>query len=606
MPGIVGIISKGPRAKHEDDLGLMMNCMMHEPFYENRRYVNEQLGIYAGWVGHKGSFSDCMPSANENGDVVLMFSGEHFADGSVPDQLKRRGHAFKESNAAYLVHLYEEHDEAFLGQLNGWFCGLLIDCRKSSATLFNDRYGMHRVYYHESQDAFLFSSEAKSLLRVRPDLRAIELRGLGELVNCGCVLQNRTLFPRVSSLPGGAAWKWSGGNGVKKHYYFRPSDWEQRTPLGEEAFYTRLRDTFLQVVPRYVRTDERIGLSLSGGLDTRMVIAGLNPRPGQFPCYTFGSTRDMLDIRVARKVADACHLTHHTLRLDQGFLADFADLATKTIHITDGCLDVCNTHDIYLNRLARPIAPVRLSGKFGSEIIRNHTMFRGGGTYLKLFDPEFATHVATSVHTLDEMKKGNTLSVAVFKEFPWHQYGKLAMEQSQIDLRTPYMDNDLIEVMYQAPEGVRSSNLVQRRIIRECSATLSRIMTDRGFVGESTSLVAKARELFFYSLFKVDYIYLYALPHWLTRLDTMIGALNGDKQLLGYQKFELYRLWFRKQLAAYVREMLLDERTLGRALFNRSVMERIVDGHSKGKENYMNEINQALTVELIHRQFIDV
>jgi asparagine synthase (glutamine-hydrolysing) len=246
-----------------------------------------------------------------------------------------------------------------------------------------------------------------------------------------------------------------------------------------------------------------------------------------------------------------------------------------------------------------------MSGKFGSEIIRNHTMFNGDGGYNRIFHADFRAHVRKSLETLAEMKHGHALSVALFKEFPWREYGKLSMEQSQLTLRTPYMDNDLVEVMYQAPVGIRSSNEVQRRIIAECHATLGTIMTDRGFFSGSYYPFSKLIELFYFSLFKLDYIYLFALPHWLTKLDSIFSSVSGGKQILGYQKFEYYRIWFRNHLSSYIREILLDKQTASRPYFDKHSIEKIVHGHLKGEKNYLNEINRAITVELIHRQLID-
>ena len=80
MPGIVGIIGKGLHGKHEDDLKLMLDCTMHEPFYRRGSYTNEELGVYIGWTCHPNSYADCMPAMNERKDVVLIFSGEHFSN----------------------------------------------------------------------------------------------------------------------------------------------------------------------------------------------------------------------------------------------------------------------------------------------------------------------------------------------------------------------------------------------------------------------------------------------------------------------------------------------------------------------------------------------
>ena len=72
--------------------------------------------------------------------------------------------------------------------LNGRFHGLLTDRNSAMSTLFNDRYGMHRVYYHETKDAFYFAAEAKAILAVfhEPELRTINQRGdLGSFFPAG-------------------------------------------------------------------------------------------------------------------------------------------------------------------------------------------------------------------------------------------------------------------------------------------------------------------------------------------------------------------------------------------------------------------------------------
>jgi asparagine synthase (glutamine-hydrolysing) len=209
------------------------------------------------------------------------------------------------------------------------------------------------------------------------------------------------------------------------------------------------------------------------------------------------------------------------------------------------------------------------------------------------------------METLGEMKKEHKLSVAVFKEFPWREYSKVAIEQSQLTFRTPYLDNELIEVMYRAPTGVRASNEAQRHIIGDCNPTLSNIMTDRGVVSETNSLFSRFVELYYYLIFKADYIYLFDPPPWLTKLDSIYMSINGGRQVLGYQKFEYYRIWFRNELSSYIKEILLDKQTASRQYFDKASLEIMLHKHIKGSRNYLNEINKAMTVELIHRLFID-
>ena len=191
-----------------------------------------------------------MPVWNETNDVCLIYYGENFADQSITDTLKTRGHDFDPFNATYLVHLFEEQGAAFLETLNGWFCGVLIDLRNREVFLFNDRYGMQRIYYHERKDALYFSSEAKSLLKVRPELRHFDMKSLGEVFNFGCALENRSLFSGVSLLPPGSVWHFENGT-VRKETYFQPGAWENQSPLEKEAFYKTFRETFIEVLPKY-------------------------------------------------------------------------------------------------------------------------------------------------------------------------------------------------------------------------------------------------------------------------------------------------------------------------------------------------------------------
>ena len=596
MPGIVGIIGKGPRGKHEQDLKLMIDCMKYEPFYRSGSYINEQLGVYIGWTCHEDSYADCMPAINAKRDVILLFAGENFPSGIGTENGK----------ATALLEQYDREGATFLNELNGWFSGVLVDLRKSQVILFNDRYGMRRVYYHEDGDLFLFGSEAKSLLKVRAHLRQLELQSLGELISCNCILEGRTLFHGISLMPGGSAWSWVDGVGQARDVYCKLSDWESASPLDEATFYAALKETVSRVIPRYFREKGRVGMSLTGGLDSRLMMACLNPAPGEVPCYTFGGQKDMLDITIARQVAQVCGQTHATIRLDDTFLTEFPSFAEKTIYVTDGSSDVANTHDMYLNKLAREIAPIRTTGKFGSEVIRDHSMFNAGRYEGGLFHGDLKPFIHKAVETLGEVKKGHPISVATCKDFPWREYSKIAIEDSQSTFRSPYMDNELVRLMYRAPAGIRASNHPQRRIIREQNPNLSAIVSDRGYGEQSNSFMRQLVELYYYALFKVDYTYVTALPHWLTRLDSLCLTVNGGKPLFGIsQKFEFYRIWYHRQLADYVKEILLDPQTLKRPYYDAKYLEMMVQSHTRGTRNYTTEITKALSFELTQRLLVD-
>src|SRR5258706_16424305 len=250
MPGIVGLITKMPREKAANELSLMVEALRHESFYRTGTWIDESVGAYVGWAVRENSFSDGMPLWNERADVSLVFSGEEYPEPETARQLKGRGHSLYTEGSAYLLPLYEENP-TFPAGLNGIFHGLLTDRARGTATLFNDRYGMHRIYYHESKEAFYFAAEAKAILAVRPELRTADPRGLGEFISCGCVLENRTIFDGIQVMPPGSAWVFRNSSLERKSFYFKPQEWEQQEQLDEETYYQRLREVFSRIVPRY-------------------------------------------------------------------------------------------------------------------------------------------------------------------------------------------------------------------------------------------------------------------------------------------------------------------------------------------------------------------
>ena len=220
MPGIVGLITKMPRAWAEGQMTRMVNSIRHESFYKIGTEVDEALGVYIGWTVLENSFASEAPFRNESGDVTLVFSGEEYPEPGISLTLKKQGHSLNTDGASYLAHLCEE-DQNFPQGLNGIFHGLVVDRRRSTATLFNDRFGMHRVYYYESKDAFYFAAEAKAILAVRGELRTADARGFGEFVALSCVLENRTIFKNIQVLPAGSAWTFRCGSGRGEAHLLR-------------------------------------------------------------------------------------------------------------------------------------------------------------------------------------------------------------------------------------------------------------------------------------------------------------------------------------------------------------------------------------------------
>jgi asparagine synthase (glutamine-hydrolysing) len=606
MPGIAGIIGTPSDPNIREQLDAMIHCMLHEKFYRAGTYVNEEMGLAVGWVSLSGSFSDCMPVWNEAQDVCLIFSGDDYLDGSEIERLRSKGHKFNAENASYLVHLYEDLGLAFLERMNGWFSGLLIDVRQRKAVLFNDRYGLGRICYHQNENGFYFSSEAKSLLKVRPELRSFDLQSLGEFFSCGSVLQNRTLFSGISLLPGGSKWTLSTGRPIRKEAYFVPRLWEEQPTLSELDYYEKLKETWKRILPRYFRGREQAALSLTGGVDSRMILAWAPSPPGHLPCYTFGGRyRDCNDVRLGRLLAQISQQPHQTIPVDGEFLAEFPALAERTAYISEGGMDASGSIDLFVQRRARQIAPIRITGTNGGEMLRRLVMFKPTPLADDLFDPILRSHIDAAASTYANELQGHKLSFTAFKQAPWYMNSKFVVERSQLILRMPYFDNDLAALSYQAPPDLAERNEPALRLIAEGNPALERVGTDRALRMSAMAGLGRARHLLQEFTFKAEYAYDYGMPQWLARLDHFLTPLHLERLFVGRHKFHHFRIYYRDELQRYLQEILLDTRTLGRPFLRKSALERVVRGHVNGYRNYTLEIHKFLAIELVQRQLIE-
>jgi asparagine synthase (glutamine-hydrolysing) len=300
-----------------------------------------------------------------------------------------------------------------------------------------------------------------------------------------------------------------------------------------------------------------------------------------------------------------CGQSHRTIAVGADFLADFPSLAEKAVFISDGAMDVSGAVELYANRIARQIAPVRLTGNYGSEIVRGNVSFRPGKLTESLLEPEFAQSVRTAGATYQAERNGHPLSFIAFKQVPWHHYARLAVEQSQLTLRSPYLDNDLVALIYRAPSELLSSKEPSLRLIHEGNPLLAKIPTDRGMVYREASILGKVRKLGVEFTVKAEYAYDYGMPQRLAGLDHLLAPLHLEKLFLGRHKFYHFRVWYRDQLSQYLKEILFDLRARHRPYLQGQVLVRMVDAHSKGWQNWTREIHRVLSLELLQRQLIE-
>lgn len=575
MPGIYGIYAFKETGDHEQELLRMQEALANDKECSSGTYCDEKLGVYTGWYHKPESFSDCAPIYNEKKDIVLIYFGENICDISLFNELKSKNHHFKKINASYIVHMYEEYGEKFFEKLNGLYTGFIIDKRKKKCILFNDRFGMQKLFYHLTDSGFYFSSEAKAIVQLKADTRKIRLKGLAEHIGYGGVFGHGALYENVSMMPGASKWQFENRR-IKKHRYFTPNDWEGQTLLENNYFFEHLKDTIAGSIPDYLRSNLNIAIELSDNVDTILLNSDLRLGADKYMCFAHTFADDSQNTDLLQNAA-LLNQKLETITVKDELLNNFHRNIEHTVYVSDGYAFASEAVNLVYNQIAKRKAPIKISGKYGNVLFKPLPQFYYFEPNLKMFDSHVHPYFHSAKTDLSIGRiKNHQLSFALFDYAPIVESHKLCLEQSQITVRNLFFDKHVASVLF------------RKFFCRGDRSKLAERLAADSQKGNKKKRKAENKKRRF---------------GWMS---SKKGVPNRNfKYFDNETSYALYRDWFKQDLSGYVREILLDTKTKGRNIFNMQFLEKMMDSHQKGVGDHTNDIVTALSIEHLYRTIID-
>ena len=479
--------------------------------------------------------------------------------------------------------------------LGGIRSAFVADQDRNRCLLYNDKYGRERIFLHTNGTRVVFASEAKAILAVVPETRAFDPTGLAEFMACGCTLGSQSLYRGIEILEGGTLLTFEGPT-VRRRRYFSQADLERLDAASADDFQQGFSEGLRTAVNGLARLAPKAGISLTGGLDSRMIMASLDAAPGTVPCYTFGSMyRTTGDVAVAKQVAAQSGQPHQVIELGKDFLSRVGDTLERSVYISDGYLGLSGAAELHLNQRARDQAPARMTGNWGGELMRGVRAFKYSMPRGSFVGAELSKRIAESSAAFSAPSV-NPLSTALFQQMPFQGYGRYAIERSQVFMRSPFLADKVVEWLYRAAPATRESSACATSIIGRRPHLLA-IPTDAGLLGTGSAPVRRLRRVLRRAVIKGEYLTSHGAPHWLARMSAHLPSAVVEMPFLGRDKFQHFRAWTRAELAPLLRDTLLQDHlgAMG-AWFERPAVAVLVDDHIKGRRNYTDEVDKLLTI----------
>jgi len=338
MCGIVGIWSRN-RSIDSSAFKRMGDLIVHRGPDHQGIYIDSRFNI--GLLNQRLSIMDLnecsnQPVVSKNGRYVMVFNGEIYNYREIRRYLETRGIIFNtEGDSEVLVEIFAHEGKRCLERLNGMFGFAVFDKLNGELFVARDRLGIKPLYYYNSNGLFAFTSDLKAFSECDLVPKVIRHQSIVDFLFYEVIPQPFTIFNNVFKLlPGHCiSVDAAGATSIEKY-------WEIDLHAEKFSESNDLKDQFREIlhksVQRRIQSDAKVGVFLSGGMDSSAIISQMGP---DYPAYTIGfkHATNTLDVSRSKLLARKFGLQHNIRIIDidqlDSFIS-FIDILDEPISIT--------------------------------------------------------------------------------------------------------------------------------------------------------------------------------------------------------------------------------------------------------------------------------
>jgi asparagine synthase (glutamine-hydrolysing) len=301
------------------DIERMTQTLVHRGPDDEGSYVSGPLGLGFRRLSIIDLSGGHQPMSDPEETVWVIFNGEIYNFRELRQDLEGRGHGFRtKSDTEVIVHGYKEWGTGVFDRLNGMFGVAIWDAQRRRLVLARDTMGIKLVYYAIEDGILWFGSEMRPVIaamRRRPELDPV---ALNLFLRYRYTPSPLTIFKGIEKLAPGTMLVIERGRARRERWYrYAPVPFS--SPKEDAEASHELLELYRAAVRRHLISDVPVGLLLSGGLDSGLLLALMNEHGGPWPAYTVGYGESFEDDELADAAETALMLgaRHVTVKLDR-------------------------------------------------------------------------------------------------------------------------------------------------------------------------------------------------------------------------------------------------------------------------------------------------
>ena len=379
MCGIIGFVGAGD----SQDLTKMIKAAYHRGPDGAGRFEDPENRVYLGHrrlaiVDVEGGIQ---PMWSADHKICVIFNGEIYNQYDLRRELECKGHVFQPSHSdtEVLVHGYREWGTDLSLRLNGMFAFAIYDLHQRTLFLSRDRFGEKPLYYARNKNLFLFASEIHGICVHQHFEPQIDIYAIQKFFAHGYLPAPTALYRDTRMLPAGHSLLLNISDGSLREYPYWTFQLEPDEGLkdaDEDLLCEELRSLIIQSVERRLMSDIPIGVFLSGGLDSSIVLSALATlrSPEKIDTFCVGFDDPYFDeSEYAREAAAYFGVNHHERRIKMhDALARLPDILGT---LDEPLGDPSYLPTYILCEFARQQVTVALTGDGGDEMFAGYDPF---------------------------------------------------------------------------------------------------------------------------------------------------------------------------------------------------------------------------------------
>lgn len=320
MCGICGQYNVGDGAPvFRRNIERMANSIAHRGPDDEGYFVSGPLGLGFRRLSIIDLAGGHQPMSDAEESIWVIFNGEIYNFPELKQELESYGHGFRtRSDTEVIVHGYKQWGDEVLNHLNGMFGLAIWDVRKKRLLIARDPFGIKLIYYSLSGGRLCFGSEIRAVLAGINEQPGTDPNSLNLFLRYRFTPSPHTMFRGVRKLaPGSMLVCENGACSVRHWYTFRPTPFTP--PKSDDDVRDDLAELYMQSMKRHLLSDVPVGLLLSGGVDSGLLLSLMNLYGSFWKTYTVGYGASFADDELvdAEKTASRFSSQHTSVLLDR-------------------------------------------------------------------------------------------------------------------------------------------------------------------------------------------------------------------------------------------------------------------------------------------------